>query len=121
MQVKSLTFTFPQLPEMTWPKEAFRRAIELIENTYHRIFGCWHTDMSRPFTIDQQTYRMCLNCGAHRAFDTEQWKMIGPYYVRRPSTKAIYRPALTPVRLPAPTVTITEQTPANRRNLRRAA
>ena len=119
MQVKSLTFTFPQLPEITWPKETFRRAIELIENTYHRIFGCWHTDMSRPFTIDQQTYRMCLNCGAHRAFDTRQWKMVGPYYVRRPSTKAIYRPALTAVRSPA--VTTVDQLPADRRHLRRAA
>ena len=75
--------------------------------------------MSRPFTIDQQTYRMCLNCGAHRAFDTQQWKMVGPYYVRRPSTKTIYRPTLAPVRSPA--VTTVDQLPASRRHLRRAA
>jgi hypothetical protein len=36
--------------------------------------------MSRPFTRDGETYRVCLRCGMHRAFDLQNWKTKGPYY-----------------------------------------
>jgi len=36
--------------------------------------------MSRPFTRDGETYRVCLRCGVHRRFDLEQWKTKGSYY-----------------------------------------
>lgn len=45
-----------------------------------RIFGCWHQEMSRPFTLRSESYRVCLECGAHRRFDSEAWEMNGPYY-----------------------------------------
>ncbi|MCS7079594.1 MAG: hypothetical protein NZ585_06025 [Chloracidobacterium sp.] len=111
MQVKSLTLTFPHVPEITWPKLVLQRVLRAVENTYHRIFGCWHTNMSRPFTINQETYRMCLSCGAHRAFDLQQWKMVGPYYVSRPPIETNHRPRLTVVQTQA----------APTRSLRRAA
>ncbi|MFQ3638614.1 MAG: hypothetical protein SNJ62_01200 [Chloracidobacterium sp.] len=113
MQVKSLTPTFPHVPEFTWPKAALQRAIEYFEKTYHRVFGCWHLDMSRPFTIDQQTYRMCLACGAHRAFDTNQWKMVGPYYVNRRPLETGHRRESVVVKSPAAAT--------SNRGLRRAA
>ncbi len=113
MQVKSLTPTLAPTLDMTWLKANLRRAIEHLENAYHRIFGCWHMNMSRPFTISQQTYRMCLNCGARRVFDVQQWKMVGPYYVHRPRIEAKHQPALTVVQPPAAF--------PSARNLRRAA
>lgn len=45
-----------------------------------RVFGCWHVNMSRPFTRDGETYRACVECGARRRFDTERWETVGPYY-----------------------------------------
>lgn len=45
-----------------------------------RLFGCWHTDMSRPFTLRGVTARVCLDCGARRRFDTVRWQMVGAYY-----------------------------------------
>ncbi|MBD0325326.1 MAG: hypothetical protein ICV68_02790 [Pyrinomonadaceae bacterium] len=45
-----------------------------------RIFGCWHQEMSRPFTLGAKSYRVCLECGAHRRFDAQRWEMTGPYY-----------------------------------------
>jgi hypothetical protein len=36
--------------------------------------------MSRPFTRDGETYRVCLRCGVHRRFDLDQWKTKGSYY-----------------------------------------
>ena len=50
-----------------------------------RVFGCWHREMSRPFTLGGQSYRACLDCGARRAFDTENWKMVGAYYYGEPA------------------------------------
>ncbi len=45
-----------------------------------RAFGCWHTEMSRPFTSRGETYRACLGCGARRRFDPISWEMVGHYY-----------------------------------------
>jgi hypothetical protein len=45
-----------------------------------KIWTCWHRRMSRPFTRDGETYRVCLRCGVHRRFDLEQWKTKGSYY-----------------------------------------
>jgi len=36
--------------------------------------------MSRPFTRDGCTFRVCLRCGMRRNFDLEKWKMTGGYY-----------------------------------------
>lgn len=47
-----------------------------------RIFGCWHKEMSRPFSNQGQTYRSCLDCGARRKFNVGSWEMQGDYYYR---------------------------------------
>jgi hypothetical protein len=33
------------------------------------LFGCWHENISRPFTHGNSTYRSCLTCGARTTFD----------------------------------------------------
>lgn len=58
-----------------------------LSRVVRRVFGCWHREMSRPFTHDGQTYRACLDCGARRAFDTQNWKMVGAYYYDSPEVK----------------------------------
>jgi hypothetical protein len=45
-----------------------------------KLWSCWHRRMSRPFTRDGRTYRVCLRCGVQRHFDLEQWKTKGSYY-----------------------------------------
>ncbi len=45
-----------------------------------RVFGCWHVNMSRPFSRGNETYRTCLSCGARRRFDLEQWETVGSFY-----------------------------------------
>ena len=52
-----------------------------------RVFGCWHREMSRPFTLGGQSYRACVDCGARRSFDTKNWKMVGAYYYDRPEVR----------------------------------
>ena len=30
---------------------------------FELLFGCWHRNLSRPFTLSGWTYEVCLNCG----------------------------------------------------------
>lgn len=45
-----------------------------------KIFGCWHKQLSRPFSDKKSAYRACLNCGARKRFDTANLKTFGPFY-----------------------------------------
>ena len=45
-----------------------------------KIFGCWHKQLSRPFTNQKSSYRACLNCGALKHFDTETLKTYGAFH-----------------------------------------
>lgn len=45
-----------------------------------KIFGCWHKELSRPFSDKKSSYRACLHCGARKRFDTENLKTSGPFY-----------------------------------------
>lgn len=57
-----------------------------------RLFGCWHQEMSRPFTLGGQSYRVCLECGAHRHFNLQAWEMTGPFYYETPgATTELYQ------------------------------
>jgi hypothetical protein len=45
-----------------------------------KIFGCWHEDMSRPFSHDRIAYRSCLKCGARKQFDSQTLQTFGGFY-----------------------------------------
>lgn len=53
---------------------------------FSKLFGCWHNNLSRPFTNKKASYRACLSCGARKKFDTSALKTVGPFY---------YPPAIT--------------------------
>ena len=59
-----------------------------------RIWSCWHRTMSRPFTHDGETYRVCLKCGMRREFDLQTWKTTHSYYFPRVRTRHI-KPIVT--------------------------
>ena len=64
-----------------------------------KLWSCWHRHMSRPFTRDGETYRVCLRCGVHRRFDLEAWKTKGAYYRdRRVTPTASPQNAAVPAR-----------------------
>lgn len=44
------------------------------------LFGCWHKRLTRPFTEENISYRSCLECGARKNFNTQSFKMSGPFY-----------------------------------------
>jgi len=51
-----------------------------MESIVKRIFGCWHREMSLPFSRDHESYRACVACGARRRFDLERWTTVGSFY-----------------------------------------
>ena len=51
-----------------------------VRNWLGGIFGCQHKEMSRPFSRQGETYRVCLTCGARRQFNESTWETRGPFY-----------------------------------------
>ena len=47
---------------------------------FGKLFGCWHKELTRPFTTKKGSYRSCLNCGARKEFDTKNFKTLGTFY-----------------------------------------
>jgi len=47
---------------------------------FAKLFGCWHKDLSRPFTNGKESYRSCLHCGARQKFDAVQMKTTRKFY-----------------------------------------
>ena len=53
----------------------------------NQMVGCRHKELSRPFSSQGQTYRVCVSCGARRAFNVGRWEMHGRFYYSRPTSK----------------------------------
>ena len=60
--------------------------LSTIKRALKRVFGCWHREMSLPFTCGNETYRTCIKCGARRQFDLERWTTVGEFY--RPQSQS---------------------------------
>ena len=53
------------------------------------LFGCWHSRMSKPVTIDNTTFCYCKDCGLRRNYDFETFRPLGAFYAPRPA-KELY-------------------------------
>ncbi len=45
-----------------------------------KIFGCWHGNLSRPFSQSKIAYRSCLECGARKQFNKDTLETFGNFY-----------------------------------------
>jgi hypothetical protein len=50
---------------------------------YDILFGCRHWSQTRPFTLEQQTYKVCLDCGKQIFYSTERMTPLSAREVRR--------------------------------------
>jgi thiamine pyrophosphokinase len=41
------------------------------------LFGCHHRNLSRVFTIESKSYRVCCDCGAKFAYSLETMSNVG--------------------------------------------
>jgi hypothetical protein len=47
------------------------------------LFGCSHNRLTRPFTIQQETYMVCLDCGKQVYYSAEEMRPLSGWEVRR--------------------------------------
>ena len=50
------------------------------------VGGCWQHDLSRPFTRNGKTYRVCMKCGLSRDFNLSTWETHGASYAPPPAS-----------------------------------
>ena len=58
---------------------------EIMGRVLNRLFGCWLHELSRPFSNNGRTYRICVKCGMSRDFDPASWKTHGQYQMTGPN------------------------------------
>jgi hypothetical protein len=46
-----------------------------LASTLYFFFGCHHRHLSRVFTIERRTYRVCCDCGAKFEYSLESMRM----------------------------------------------
>jgi hypothetical protein len=47
------------------------------------LFGCSHGRLTRPFTIHQETYMVCLDCGKQVYYSAQEMRPLRAWEVRR--------------------------------------
>ena len=60
--------------------ERTRELNNAAQRLVQRLLGCWQHDLSRPFTYQGTTYRVCLKCGLSMDFDLHSWQTRGASY-----------------------------------------
>jgi hypothetical protein len=52
--------------------------MEKLVNIFNFVFGCHHSHLSRVFTIDGRTYRVCCDCGAKFKYSLASMRIERP-------------------------------------------
>lgn len=47
------------------------------------LFGCSHSRLTRPFTLGEETYEVCLDCGKQIYYSAQEMRPLTPWEVRR--------------------------------------
>jgi len=47
------------------------------------VFGCAHERLSRPFTLEEQCYMVCLECGSHVPYSPVTMRPLTGREIRR--------------------------------------
>ena len=57
---------------------------------YEMFFGCSHGHLTRPFTLQAHSYKVCLDCGRQFPYSLEKMRMLHPWEI-------VVKPQLEPV------------------------
>ncbi len=69
--------------------------IRAIYNFFYEIFfGCSHGNLTRPFTLQAYSYKVCLDCGKQFPYSAEQMR---PLHAREIASAKPKLPELVPV------------------------
>jgi hypothetical protein len=63
----------------TMQMRRLRNSMKRVASVFRRVLRSRHLHMSRPYTVDDEPYRTCLECGARRRMDRHTWTKLHPY------------------------------------------
>jgi len=63
---------------------------------YDMLFGCRHDRQTRPFTLEEQTYKVCLECGRHIFYSAVTFEPLTAREIRRMHAASQSRVELLP-------------------------
>jgi hypothetical protein len=57
---------------------------------YEMFFGCSHGHLTRPFTLQASTYKVCLDCGRQFPYSLEKMRLVHPWEIaKQPVPEAV--------------------------------
>ncbi len=59
------------------------QAIRNLAHALTSVFGCRHDRLTRPFTIQQQSYMVCLECGQKVFYSMDEMRRLSRREIRR--------------------------------------
>ena len=61
-----------------------KTCLQAVLNFFSEIlFGCTHSRVTRPFTLENETYEVCLDCGKQIFYSPTEMRRRTPFEVRR--------------------------------------
>jgi hypothetical protein len=70
-------------PTFLWGIDFMNWIQSLLGFFYDILFGCRHWSQTRPFTLEQQTYKVCLDCGKQIYYSRERMTPLTAREIRR--------------------------------------
>jgi len=70
---------------------------------YEILLGCSHRHQTRIFTMQQETYRVCLDCGKHILYSSVTMRPLSARDLRRMKTAHAGELKIMPVSVPGST------------------
>ncbi len=56
---------------------------DLLLSVFESLFGCRHSNLSRPFTIEGETYKVCMDCSGQVFYSPVTMKQLSAREVRQ--------------------------------------
>ncbi len=54
-----------------------------LEFLFDLFFGCRHAHLTRPFTLESRSYKICLDCGHEMPYSLESMRLLHPWEIMR--------------------------------------
>jgi hypothetical protein len=70
-------------PAFLWGIDFMNWIQSLLGFFYDILFGCRHWSQTRPFTLERQTYKVCLDCGKQIYYSRERMTPLTAREIRR--------------------------------------
>jgi hypothetical protein len=77
--------------------------LQSVLNFFSKIFfGCTHSRVTRPFTIAEETYEVCLDCGKQIYYSAQEMRPLTPWEIRRMKAARVGELKVVPINSAVP-------------------